>query len=331
MAAGITFEMAAHSTLVVQKNAGLILAGTQDAPIVVTSAVTPSARGDWGDIEFYTNSLGSVNAMNWVGVEYGGSSDARSTVTGGFFAEVWLESDSGAQINNCTVTNSAHNGLTVEPNATLVSFQNNTLFHNAEYPIQIDVDDVRQLQPYNNTWIPNDLTGIGVSGSPLRTNTHWGPLGTNYFVQNSFVVDYGLTSGMTTWTIDPGTSVTLGAQLHIDVTDQGTVIANGVNEAGMINFAGQGAEPVDGTDWGYFHVFGPANNLLNWVRFRYGGAGGMGSLYIEGTHTVVSIDNIFVPVMDADAAPVAILICGGSVTVGGGVDPNLIANISFCP
>ena len=315
VAAGITLLMAKSSTLVVQKNAGLILAGTQDSPITVTSASSPAARGDWGDIEFYTNSLGSINTIAWADIGYGGGSQQ---------GEVWLESDSAARIDNSIITNSLGIGVTVQAHATLHSFSNNTMAHNASYPIAIDVDDVRQLQPYVNTYVPNDQTGISVTGSPLVTDQTWGPLGTNYFVQESFVVDFGLQSGVTTWTIEAGTGITLGNNIHIAVTEQGRIFSNGTDRStGQVNFSGQGAQPVDGTEWSALIISG-APSELHYTRFRYGGLGSEGTVWVQGAPTL--FDNVDIPLIAAAAAHIDYVNC-----VGNGLTIDLPYTDGFFP
>ena len=272
--AGTTLLMAPRSTLVVQANGALNLAGTQAKPILVSSASNPAARGDWAEIDFYANSKNANNKITYADIEFGG---------GNLRGAVWLEAGAQLSMQNSTISNSADVGLYVTPKAIIPNFSNNRLINNALNPMRIDVDDVRQLQGQNGTYTPNAVEGILVQGTLLATDTHWGPLGTRYVVGQQFAVDRNTVSGTVTWTLDAGTTIAFQASVGVEVNAQGVLVVNGTVSQPVLFTA------FDETQgWNEVRILSTSssNSIANAI-FRFSGTENFGGLFMFGGHAVV--------------------------------------------
>ena len=270
VSAGNTFLIQQFKGIIVQKNGALILAGTQAQPITITSANNPAARGDWQDISYYIGSIGSKNAMNFTEIDFGGGNSKGS---------VWLEA--GAQLNmqNSTVSNSSGVGVTVTAGGQLPNFSGNSLIHNALGAMNIDVDDVRQLQGLSNTYAPNTVDGILVTGTLLHTSTDWGPLGAAYVINDDFAVDVnaGSGSGVSVLTIDAGTVLMFAPNKGMLVNENGQLNVNGTAQNGVVFTVSQ--EPAS---WDNIFIASANTNTLNYANFRFYGSSLKCAVYLNG-------------------------------------------------
>jgi parallel beta-helix repeat protein len=100
---------------------GLIAVGTPENPIVLTSANSPAAPGDWSKLEFNSGALAGTIAK-YVVVDYAGS-------TAGYGA-VYVDQTNVPTISNCIIRNSKTYGLLTEyctPTLSANVFSNNAM------------------------------------------------------------------------------------------------------------------------------------------------------------------------------------------------------------
>jgi hypothetical protein len=96
LAAGVELRLGASAVVGVSTNGGLTLAGTTDAHVVVTSAKGTPSAGDWGQIEFYSDSNDAENVFSFADIMYGGGND---------YGQVWLDEDASVALEDVTFSN----------------------------------------------------------------------------------------------------------------------------------------------------------------------------------------------------------------------------------
>ena len=272
IAAGNTILMASGTSLVVQKNGGLILAGTAEKPITVTSAQSSPARGDWYEIDYYSNSL-TTNSIEYTVVEYGGGDQKGS---------IWLEQYAHLSVDNLTLTNSADVGLYVNSLASLDGFTNNTVTRNASWAISIDADLVRQIQDPSNSLSGNDTDGVYILNDLLATSATWSALDVFYVFDSAQEVSIAdpQDTGITTLTIGPGVTIKFGENIVLEIEHSGALMVNGTADQPVLMTALDIA-----AGWYGVRVASDNGSTLNYTKLDYAGNSGDGGLICLGDLT----------------------------------------------
>lgn len=118
---GARIRFAANTGIFVGKNApgsGLIVDGTQEKPVILTSALSDPSAGDWNSIAFLKGA-DSTNLLHNCIIEYGGGADATPAL-------VWIEGNS-VSIVNTEIRESYAYCIQLDSSALFSTFENNTL------------------------------------------------------------------------------------------------------------------------------------------------------------------------------------------------------------
>lgn len=235
----------------------LVAIGTEDQPIVFTSASDDPLPGDWQCVRIGLN--GSNSELDHVIFEYGGApcaaTGAGNPTTLGIEAPL-------RGIRNVTVRDSLNYGMMLFDRAAVRAFSDNHFARNGQASILIDAHQIFQLGTGNVFDDADDHIDV-VEGSGIESNGTWLKQGVPFRVQNMGVT--------------PGYNVTIAAGVRFEMS--GTIDAFNAN----FNIEGTEAEPVVFTsaqkqpkpgDWGcLLYSYSDVTPRIDHAIFEYAGSG----------------------------------------------------------
>ena len=275
--------------------------GTSGSPVVLTSAQTSPAAGDWYGLMIWSRANGSV--LDYVDVEYAGGS---ASYPGGVYIN-----GVDAELDGVGVYESDENGLYVTGGSVLVTdsiFEDNTedgvflatsgsldtsasstgneMTGNGGYPIVLGAKDVGMLD-ITSSFTGNGTDLIYVRAGTMDVDTTWSQLDVDYLIDGSLYVQASGVAPL--WTIEDGVTIEMGSRagLFIGYTAGGEVDIQGTS-AGVTITSTQ-TSPAAG-DW-YGMVLGGSDrdSSIEGLTLGYGGYASSwpASLYIASDAEVV--------------------------------------------
>ena len=244
-------------------NAGTLRAlGTAADPVVFTSNQATHTPGWWGYIRFQSGAVSCL--LDHCTVEYGGSEDGSYD-----HGSVVLYGASGVTISNCTISNSATDGICSVSTAGSFSMTASTLTANAWSGVSVYADQVGGIGATNSV-AGNTGAAVYVRTGTVAQDATWHALDAPYVLEDV--------------TVSHPTAVTLtieaGAELRF--IDSAALDVAGGGSAGTLRALGTVADPVVFTSnqathtpgwWGYICFHGGAVScLLDHCTVEYGGS-----------------------------------------------------------
>ena len=269
LSAGVVLELGENSSVRVDRNGGLTLAGTATDPVTITSSADVPQPGDWGNIEVRVDSNSEHNDFDFAIIEYGGS-----TLFG--CVEVWF--DASVAITDSTIQQCSDVGIQVDVDAELRDFSDNTLTGNADGALSLGANGVDQLGP--GTYGPNDAEGVLVVLDDVDHTATWADLGVPYAADNGFDVEGGGSDAILT--LEAGTSLLLGEEASIVVWDGGGLTLDGT-QGNRVTVSSMFDTPAAG-DWSHIELRGDslaAHNVFRNTDISYGGSAPFGQLSLS--------------------------------------------------
>lgn len=278
--AGVTLQMRPSQSINVDTAGGLHLAGTAAAPVKITSSETGPSAGDWGYIEFRSDSTAGDNVIEHAIVEYGGKG----------YGAIYVAASASVKITDSTVRHSEDVGLqVVSDTSALRGFTGNTFTDNAQGHIRAKANVIGQIGAgtYTSGGV-NDV--IRVDGGTVSRNATWGAWGVPYRVDATVYVQ--APSGTTTLTVAAGAKLTMGNGMSFIADTRGLLSLAGT-AASHVTVTSAAAAPVMGI-WNYIEIRS-LGNTFTYADISYGGGGGTatgyGQLYVSSSSSV-ALDHV---------------------------------------
>jgi hypothetical protein len=235
----------------------LVAVGTEEQPIVFTSASDDPLPGDWQCVRIGVN--GSNSQLEHVIFEYGGQPCAAT----GAGSPTTLEIEAPLRgIRNVTVRDSLNYGMMLFSSAAVRAFSDNHFARNGQASILIDAHQIFQLGTGNVFEDADDHIDVR-EGSGIASNGTWLKQGAPFRVQNMGVT--------------PGYNVTIAAGVRFEMS--GTIDAFNANfniegtEADPVVFTSAQKEPKPG-DWGcLLYSYSDVTPRIDHAIFEYAGSG----------------------------------------------------------
>lgn len=278
--AGVTLQLRPSQNIQVETAGGLHLAGTAAAPVKITSSETGASAGDWGYIEFRSDSTAGDNVIEHAIVEYGGKG----------FGAIYLAASASLKMKDSTVRHSEDVGLQVASDTSaLREFTGNTFTDNAQGHIRAKANVIGQIGAgsYTSGGV-NDV--IRIDGGTVSKNATWGAWGVPYRIDASVYVQ--APSGTATLTVAAGATLAMGnGQVFISDTRGALNVAG--TAASHVTITSAAAAPSAGI-WNYFEIRS-LGNAFTYADISYGGGGGnstgYGQLYVSASSSV-ALDHV---------------------------------------
>ncbi|MBX3219029.1 MAG: hypothetical protein KF795_00840 [Labilithrix sp.] len=275
LAAGATLQMRPSQSINVDTAGGLTLAGTAAAPVKITSSETSPSAGDWGYIEFRSDSTAGDNVIEHAIVEYGGQG----------YGAIYVAASASVKITDSTVRHSEDVGLqVVSDTSALRGFTGNTFTDNAQGHIRARANVIGQIGAgtYTSGGV-NDV--IRVDGGTVSKNATWGAWGVPYRVDATVYVQ--APSGTATLTVAAGARLAMGNGITFIADTRGLLNLAGT-AASHVTVTSAAAAPVMGI-WNYIEIRS-LGNVFSYADISYGGGGGnasgYGQLYVSASSSV---------------------------------------------
>ncbi len=276
--AGIILKLGDNATIAIQRNGGLTIAGTEAEPVKITSAKSSPQAGDWKYIEFYKDSSRGFNKIDHGIIEFGGHGD---------YGSIWVQSEADLHIKNTTIQNSADFGLELENGAKLLEFTGNKLINNARGPIILGANAVDSLGV--GTYQGNMVEGIQIREEAVTHDSTWLNLDAPYVAEKGFSAE--VESGSAVVSLNPGTTLKLGAGAEVSINKHGGLTLNGTAE-NHVKITSAKSAPLAG-DWNQINIYSGSNgakNVFDYTDISYGGGGDYGQLWVD-SHASIVLNN----------------------------------------
>ena len=277
---GALVKMDPFTAVTVAENGALRIAGTPDAPVIVTSSQETPAAGDWSNLEFQEGSLATDNVLDNAVIEYGGS---------GLAGVVALGEGASVAISNSTLRRSSHVGLFAQAGAELRDFEGNTLSDNALGAAELGANEVDQLG--DGSYGPNDVEGVLLRPGTVDHDATWVDLGAPFVVTSDFQIQGGPT-GSALLTLSAGVTVHIGQNGGIVVGENGGLTLDGT-QANPVSIGSAQEEPGPG-DWQEIELrsdSAPGSNVFRHAHISSGGGGPYGQVWLADGATL-ALDNV---------------------------------------
>lgn len=278
--AGVTLQMRPSQNIFVDTAGGLHLAGTAAKPVKITSSETSPSAGDWGYIEFRSDSTAGDNVLEHAIVEYGGKG----------YGAIYLADSSSVKMTDSTVQHSEDVGLQiVSDTSTLRAFTGNTFTDNAQGHIRAKANVIGQIGA--STFASGGVNDvIRVDGGTVSKNATWGSWGVPYRIDATVYVQ--APSGTSTLTVAAGAKLAMGNGVGFIADTRGVLTLAGT-AASHVTVTSAAAAPVAGI-WNYVEIRS-LGNAFTYADVSYGGGGGnasgYGQLYV-GANSSVALDHV---------------------------------------
>jgi len=254
--AGVTLKMENYS-LIVGKDGSLVTKGTVKDPVIITSAKSSPAAGDWGNIAFNAESSSDSLLENTI-IEYAGDNALRTYdgSTSGY-SNITLRHTKGVGINfGCAGKISRFEAVSVEDAGaqafyactntigSMKSFSSSGSLYDEVWVYQ---EPLTKAATWTNQGIPYRLVSAGASIGDLRASL----------------------------TLDPGVVLLMDTGVGLNVGVNGSLKANGTANA-PITIKSSLAVPSPGS-WGRLSVAATSNadSVLSYTRINDGSSGAL--------------------------------------------------------
>ena len=282
--AGATMKLAnASAPPVIYVSGEFDLTGSAGQQVVVTSAGASPAPGDWGRVEFFSGSSGTISYAH---ISYAGARRKWAGCCNFSFQAGILVAGAAPTITNTIVDHGAGNGIEVvnpgdavlaDPltDPTLVA---DTLTDNAGWAVHYDYwpdqltgasgPEVSSLVASGNG---HDL--LGVAGGTFQASGEWH--GPGIPIRTDLGQPIVVPAGMT-WTVDAGTTIQFTPPDPYwgpppqTVFVSGTLNVNGTANANVVLTSGQPG-PAPG-DWGRIEFDPGSTGTISYAHISYAGA-----------------------------------------------------------
>jgi hypothetical protein len=285
-------------------SASIVAKGTEQEPIIFTSAKENRAAGDWSTMQFQNCDF------EWCTIEYGGS------IMRDEFAFFMTGFSGSGSFKHCTLRESIGTGLNAA--GVFTAFEHTTISSCGEwdseydYPMivysKIDANagtfrsSVKALEAMGEGIVINTAKGVAMDANVLQESTTLHKLNCPYLF-NSI---YGLNVANCTLTIEPGVHLKIGESKYQDddsftVRENGVVIARGTAEDPIvIESTGSGAGYWGGVA---FYSGRGAGCILEYCRildagYDVGGEPGDGAIevygYADDNVPIVTVRNCYI-------------------------------------
>jgi len=259
--------------------------GTEEKPILFTSSAVSKTAGDW-DCIFLEGGTSNNSIFKYCTFEYGGGYSTSYGMVSLLDCDVAFE--------NCTFTNSAQYGVTLNSSSSFVSFQNNSFSDCSNHPIKIYGNYAHTIGT-GNTY--NSTLGILVSGDVYeQTNETWKKQACPYYINGT--LNIGSSSG-SVLTIEAGNKIlfTGGSQIEVGSTSStyGKIIAQGTASQRIIFSTSAPTGSGSAGDWDciFLEDGTSSGTIFDNCDFSYGGgySSSYGTIALINTGNNVTISN----------------------------------------
>lgn len=241
--------------------ATIIAEGTEEKPIIFSSASTAPNAGDWKSLSFFQ---GANNcSFQYCTFEFGGVDDYSGMI---------VIDESNVSFLNCEFYYSKADAITLREDAYFTNFGNNIFLGNLLYPISIYPNFVHSIIGENT--INSDLGILVVDNDDLNIpgSYTWTKQSAPYIIEGTMRI--GAPGSGIELIIEPGTMIqfTEAAQMDIAYWAENTArfIAAGTIDAPII-FTSVNPVPSKG-DWDGFNFYNGANNcVMDYCDISYAG------------------------------------------------------------
>jgi hypothetical protein len=273
--AGVTLKMAPATSIIVQTNGALTLAGTAAAPVKITSSKPNPAAGDWTEIDLYGGAVGGLNTWTHAVVEYGGTDS---------YGMVWMGDGASLSLTDSTLQNAKGIGLEAAGDgAKLPSFTGNTIKGCGTNPIKIGSNEAHQLNA--GTFTPNGVEAIWIRANGIDHDATWHAVGVPYRITNQVTVDGS--GGIAHWDLDAGVTLQLASGIDLTIGNSGLLRANGT-AAAPINITSTSTSQ----HWGTLYL-NSAGNILTSTNISYGASNNAyGQVWLDGAAVTVALTDV---------------------------------------
>lgn len=280
-------EMSDGARISVRNGGSLAMLGEPGSPIVVTSAKSTPAAGDWDRIELQDSAVGPENVFTHVIVEYGG---------GSYYGMIYVPGGASLSMSDSMVRGSAGFGMVVSGDGELRDFVGNTLTGNASGALSIAPNHAGDLG--EGTYAPNDDEGIVLDGPGVASDQLWLAHDAPYVAPSGFTVSTG--SGSAHLTVQAGAEIRMGDGADIRVQQNGGLTLAGTAEAPIAVRSAKSAGSAG--DWDEIRIESDSVDSLNdfdHVIIEHGGGSYYGAVWVQNgaslamtSCTVASSDNV---------------------------------------
>ena len=282
---GARVRFAANTGIYVGKNAslsGLIVRGTGEKPVILTSSLSDPSAGDWNSIAFLEGA-DSTNLLQNCVIEYGGGADATP-------AMVWIEGNT-VSIENTEIRESYSYGLQLDSSALFSAFENNTLNSPNRQLIKLSAAAVGTIG-YGNDF--GNYGNIEIMGGVInQREVIWKGLNRPYFIQSDIVF---MPDADMNLSIDAGADFIMknGAHLYIGNPQSGNITFKCLGESNNpVTFTSfQPNDLKQAGDWGGFdfHNLTPESKIT-YSNFSYAGSNQKFQSFINLHNSTLGIQN----------------------------------------
>lgn len=268
--AGVVLQLRPDSSITVQRDGALHLAGTPAAKVTITTNQASPSAGDWDYIEFKDGSTSAENIIENAIIEYGGKN----------YGAIYLADNASVQITDTTIRHSLSEGIEAAGNGSrLRSFTGNTITDCTEGPLVVRANTVADIGA--GSYTGNGIEGIRIAGSTLERTATWADRGVPYILDGWLYVD--ATSGTATLTVGEGATVRIGNTFGITVQNDALLNLAGTS-ARRVTITSNAAAPVAGI-WDYIELKS-LGNVWSYADVSYGGLSSYGQLYLSANTSV---------------------------------------------
>ena len=248
----------------------LIAEGLSDNPIVFTTYNQENkTKGGWHYIRF--NSTDSVSRLAYCTIGYGGGYDSWTAA-----GNVVIYEAGNVSISDCTITDSATNGVLYADDKGYAELTDNTITGNGEnepkthgrYGISVFADQLRGINSANKV-AGNTMGGVLIKADTVEHNAEWHKLDAPYIVEK---VEVKAENGVTL-NIEAGAELQFTQGVYLGVGDSslpGTLIADGSAEEIVFTTSNQ-TSLTKGSWQGIYFAAKATSCTLKSCRIEYAG------------------------------------------------------------
>jgi hypothetical protein len=251
--------------------------GTEDEPIIFTSASSSPKAGDYNGLNFYSGANNCV--FRHCVFEYGGKNE--------FNGYIYIE-DTSVEFSCCQFRNISNNAINLNYEGAFSTFENNTFTNIGKHAISIAANNAHTIGANNNFQVSS---GYGIY---LPDAWDFDAAGTYTWLAHNapYIVDGNLRIGAdgngVNLTITPGAVIKFTAGAIIEAAywddDFTKIIAKGTAEDPIL-FTSNSSSPTAGDYHGVDFFTGARNCEFDYVTFEYAGPNDdyYGAITIENT------------------------------------------------
>lgn len=223
--------------------------GTEELPVLFTSANTNPSSGDWAGLHFYKGSNECI--IHYAIIEYAGSKDT--------FGSVYIE-ESDIAFTHSIIREAANVGIRMKKEGYFNTFDSNYFTNIDSYPISVYINNVHTITGVNTyetalgIWIEND------EDFTLQGEYYWTDQNIPFYQEGT--IRFGAEGNGSIIHIAPGTEILFMEDGRWDIAywadHYATIIAEGTTEKPIL-FSTASPSPAAG-DWKSLSFYKGANN-----------------------------------------------------------------------